>query len=253
MAHTRDLSAGQLQGILKDKQGVVCLHAIYDAVTREPMCHEVLLRLLNARGDEILPRHFIPAAVGGQMMPALDMLTLDVLETQFGLHRSPPPTRMSVNISRHSLLHEPYMQRLTGPLWGSLTPYVVLELKTGDISRDITALKNLLSLKSGGTCLCVDYQKGGVRAVELAVDLGFDYLKIDAMNVALKYNEVELANVRAACQEARKAGLKIIFERVETPGDYRAVQAYKPHYLQGFLFGQPGLTFAKGPYVIVTK
>lgn len=252
MADVIPLSVVELQNVLQAKQGLLCLHPIYKVDTRKAAFHEVLLRLLDRRGLEVTPKGFIPTAVQHNLMPQLDMLTLDLLQSQLGLPLKPIPTPVTVNISRHSLLHQPYMDKLADLILRDHPQSMIFELKVGDISRDIAALKNLLGLKSQGTCLCVDYQQGGVRAVELAADLGFDYLKIDAVNISIKYSDVELANVAAACKEARQAGLKIIFERVETPGDFKAIQAYKPDYVQGYLFGQPGLAFAKLPFSLMS-
>ena len=172
------LALPELRNILQDKQGVVCLHPMSEVETRKPGFHEVLLRLLNARGDEIQPRQFIPTAVQHTMMPWLDMLTLDLLETQVRVLKETPPTPISINISRHSLLHQPYMDRLQSEAWKDLLPHLMFELKTGDITRDVTVLKNLIGLKAGGTTLCVDYQQGGTKAVEFATNLEFEFLKM---------------------------------------------------------------------------
>ncbi|MFZ2587781.1 MAG: EAL domain-containing protein [Alphaproteobacteria bacterium] len=249
MAHPL-LTLSELQTIVKERQGMVCLHPIYAVATHLPIMHEALLRLMDKRGLEVLPRAFIPTALANHLMPQLDLLMLDCLETQLHLHTAKPPTPVSVNISRHSLLDDTYMGRLEASEWKGHLNDLMFELKVGDISRDIAALKSLIGLKSKGTCLCVDYQQGGVRAVELAADLGFDYLKIDAVNISLKYTNAELANVAAACAEAHKAGLKIVFERVETPGDYKAIKLYNPDGVQGYLFGQPSFMFAKTPYKV---
>lgn len=240
-----NIAAAELQEALKQRQGMVQLQPIFSVDSGQPVFHEVLLRLLDARGEELLPKFFLPTAVTAGLLPEIDLLTLHLLEDQMHLHEKLPPTRVSVNVSRRTLTYQPYLEKLRQSSWSKLLPQLMFEVKSADIGQDVAALKSLKTLKDVGTCLCVDYQKGGAQVVKLASQLGFDYLKIDCVGVTLKYNEQALVDVMAACEAAHKAGLKVIFERVETHRDYTFIKKYKPEMVQGYLFAHPSLLFSR--------
>lgn len=240
-----NIAATELQQALTQRQGMVQMQPIFSVETGEAVFHEALLRLLDARGEELLPKFFLPTAVMAGLLPEIDLLTLHLLEDQMRLHEKTPATKISINVSRRTLTYQPYLDKLRQDSWKKLLPHLMFEVKAADIGQDIAALKSLKGLKDVGTCLCVDYQKGGAQVVKLANQLGFDYLKIDCVGVTLKYDEQSLRDVTAACEEAHKSGLKIIFERVETHRDYTFIKKYQPEMVQGYFFAHPSLLFSR--------
>ncbi|MCP5405203.1 MAG: EAL domain-containing protein [Pseudomonadaceae bacterium] len=234
-----------LREALMERQGMVQVQPIFDVETGKVVFHEVLLRLMDIRGEEMFPKDFLPTAVSANLLPEIDLLTLHLLEEQMQVLKKPPPTKLSINVSRRTLAYKPYLDKLKQASWEPLLPSLMFEVKTNDIGQDIEALRALKGLKGAGICLCVDYQKGGAAVVKLAKQLGFDYIKIDAVSVSLKYTETELKQVQAACDEARRDGLKIIFERVEALRDLRTARKYNPHKMQGYFFAHPSLLFSR--------
>ncbi len=237
------ISPDLLRSTLREGYGTLELQPIFDLTTGQVVIHEVLLRLLDARGDELLPKEFIPTAVEFNMLPEIDFLALRLLEDQAKILKNEPPTRLSLNISRRTLAYQPYIDKLISSAWQNIGKSLMFEVKSSDIGQDVEAIKTMRRLKGVGICLCVDYQKGGAKVVELAKGLGFDYLKINAVGISSTFTDSELKDVMAACAAARKDDFKVIFERVETETDYKAIKKLSPQYAQGFLFGLPKFEF----------
>jgi EAL domain-containing protein (putative c-di-GMP-specific phosphodiesterase class I) len=234
-----------LQECLETKQAVVRLQPIFPLQGGKPKKHETLLRLLDKRSDEILPKNFIPVAVACGMMPKLDMLVLEQLLSQLELHKMAPPSKIAINLSRRTLHNESYCKRLMEDDWRRLLSHIVFEVKTADLAKDGLAFQILKSFKADGAQLSVDYVGGGARMAEVTAKLGFDYLKMD-MPRTLSGRE-PLATVQEACRAASANGATVVFERVETKREMDVVHQMEADLAQGNLLGTPQFKYTDKP------
>lgn len=229
---------------LDANQAIMRLQPIYALEGGKPRKHESLLRLLDKRSDEILPRDFIPVALAEGLMPRLDTMVLDQLKSQFKLDEAPPPGRIAVNVSRRSLNNEHYCNHLLGPCRG-LLPHLVLEVGAADMMSDSLTYHILKSFKPDGAHIAVDYPGGGPRMAELTAKLGFDYIKVNVGRAVGSNNQLE--RLRETCAVAEQAGLSVIFEGIETKQDMEIVHTMPASLAQGFLLGMPQFAFTDKP------
>jgi EAL domain-containing protein (putative c-di-GMP-specific phosphodiesterase class I) len=243
------LGAGSIKQILGQRQAVLRMQPIYDYTTGKPLQHEALLRLLDSVGNEVSPQQFLKTVVEGNLLPALDMMTLALLESQLGFPANDLETPVTVNISSRTLGHAPYLDYLASPRWAPMLDRLVLELKIGDLTQNAQNAHNLSTFKSKGIAISLNYQTGGAVITKLVAQMGFDYLKFDTKAFSLTYDDEERRDAMDAISAARAHGVKVIFERVETEHDLASIKICRPDMVQGYLFGFPQfrLTTMKTP------
>lgn len=243
-----------IKQILGNRQAVLRMQPIYSFFDGAPVQHEALLRLLDSSGDEVPPQQFLSAVVQNGLLPAMDLMTVTLLETQLGALNGGLKTPVTLNISTRSLIHQPYIDYLTHPRWVGLLDRLVLELKIGDLVQNgKDALGPLKNLRKQGTAVSLNYHAGGAAMVKVAVQMGIDYLKFDTKPFSLTYSDNERKQAEEAVTEAKNSRIRVIFERVETEHDLNSIRPYKPEMVQGFVFGWPQFNFVTAKTPLLAK
>lgn len=240
------IDPGYLRDCLNNPaQSLLRLQPIYQLEGGIPAKHETLLRLIDKRGGEILPKDFLPVAAREGLLPQIDMMVLEQFKAHFHPDRNPPPSRIALNVTRRTIHNEAYCKRLLADDWRPLLNRVVLEVKSADLVRDDMAYHILRSFKADGAKLSIDYPGGGPPMARLTAQLGFDYLKMDVN--ALVESPTDRTTISDTCAAAVDCGLDVVFERIETAQSLALAHDMRATLVQGFLLGMPQFEYSTDP------
>ncbi|MFM9434398.1 diguanylate cyclase (GGDEF)-like protein/PAS domain S-box-containing protein [Janthinobacterium sp. CG_23.3] len=224
---------------------------------------EVLIRILNAKGDLILPGAFIPAAERYDLMVSIDRWviravchhiksvrdSLTPLEAFEESHRR-SPALYSVNLSGVSLGDAKLQEYIT-------EQFVEHEVAPEQICFEITETAVIANLpkaqvfmgrmKTLGCRFSLDDFGSGFSSFGYLKALPVDYLKIDGIFVRdIANNAINRAMVKAINEVGHVMGLKTVAEYVEDEATLEVVRELGVDYAQGYAVGRlrpltPGL------------
>jgi EAL domain-containing protein (putative c-di-GMP-specific phosphodiesterase class I) len=247
------MGAAAVRHILGNRHAVLRLQPIYEFATGRPVQHEALLRLLDSVGNEVAPGGFLRTVVQNNLLPAMDMMTVHLLESQLQIPQLVPVMPLTLNISSRTLAHQPYYDYLTSPRWAPMLDRLILELKIGDLMQNSKNIGNLAAFKAQGVGISLNYQSGGAALSKLIAQMGFDYLKFDTRAFCLNYSDEERGQAMDAINVAKEHGVRVVFERVETEQDLVGIKICKPDLVQGYLFGFPQFRFTTGRTLLLGR
>ncbi|HET9482181.1 MAG TPA: EAL domain-containing protein [Candidatus Polarisedimenticolia bacterium] len=125
----------------------------------------------------------------------------------------------------------------------SLTPdRVVLEMTEHSAVRDFTAFRQTLTyFRSQGFRLAIDDMGSGYSGLVTIAEIQPEFVKID-MNLIreLHCRPLKRELVDTIVRFARRAGIEVVAEGIETPEELEALLQVGVHLAQGFLFARPG-------------
>ncbi len=209
---------------------------------------EILLRMVDAQGQVILPGAFLPAAERYGLMPVVDRW---VIRTLFAAirnsldHGSGAQTRRicSINLSGASLNDEyfPDFLRDQIDLYRISPAALCFEItETVAISNLDRVRHFMLELKKAGCRFSLDDFGSGMSSFAYLKDLPVDYLKIDGMFVKnMVKNPIDLAMVEAINRIGHVMGIQTIAEFVEDEAILEKLRGLGVNYAQGYAVGRP--------------
>ncbi|HUR39615.1 MAG TPA: EAL domain-containing protein [Verrucomicrobiae bacterium] len=213
----------------------------------EPRHHELLLRMLDSRGELILPGTFLPAAERYQLMPLIDRWVIDHALRFLGeaLKQAPGLAQhcFGINLSGESLRDSQLLDTIRQWLAQHAVPasMVYFELtETAAIANLGAAVEFMRGLKALGCQLALDDFGSGMSSFAYLKQLPVDYLKIDGGFIKdIVENPVDQAIVRAVQSVGSQMGIATIAEYVETPAIREALRTMGLHYAQGYAIAFP--------------
>ena len=235
------------QAIAEDRFRLYCQPIAPLVVQEQQHVHyEILTRLLDDKGNAVLPSKFIPAAERYHRMPYIDRWviskTFSVLtQVQFTLHGQ--PILCAINLSGHSLCDENFLEFVINELKGSRTPpeCVCFEItETAAIENLTSALHFISTLKRLGCRFSLDDFGSGLSSFAYLKNLPVDYLKIDGCFVKdMARDPISQTIVESINRLGHLMGMETIAEHVENDRVLRKLTAFGVNYGQGYLLGKP--------------
>lgn len=214
---------------------------------REPH-YEVLVRMLDETGQEVVPDRFIPAAERYILMPAVDRWIIHHLfATQAANLRAwhaqyPDRCLFAVNLSGTSLTDDGFLRYIKRQFVESGVPFPTIcfeitETATvGSLERARTFMDQLGRL---GCRFALDDFGSGLSSYVYLRDLPVDYLKIDGAFIrGIDKDPVNRAMVRSINQIGHALGMETIAEWAEDEALIRTLREMGVDYGQGFGIGQ---------------
>lgn len=202
---------------------------------------ELLLRMVDEEGQEILPMAFIPAAERYQLMPMIDRWVIEnTLNQCKGYLKDKSPNDhclFGINLSGASLKDPEFKNQLISrleemPGIGRLLCFEITE--TAAIGNLSVANQFILELRRLGCKFALDDFGSGLSSFIYLKNLSVDYLKIDGAFVRdMAYNEVDRAMVEAIHRIGHEVGLKTIAEYVESEQTLEVLKQIGVDYVQG--------------------
>jgi diguanylate cyclase (GGDEF)-like protein/PAS domain S-box-containing protein len=209
--------------------------------------YELLLRLTDEDGREIMPGEFIPVAERYNVMPVLDRWVVErtlaelVPSRRDGVHVA--PYTLALNLSGASLSDQCFIESLLEQLEEhDPTPGVLcFEItETAAITNLANASHIMRELASRGCLLTLDDFGSGLSSFHYLRNLPVHYLKIDGQFVQdVAHDPIDRSLVEAIVQVGRAMGMETIAERVESQEVLDALEGVGVGYAQGWLLGRP--------------
>jgi diguanylate cyclase (GGDEF)-like protein len=201
---------------------------------------ELLLRMLEEDGSEILPMAFIPAAERYFIMPSLDSWVLEealrlcsqYLQSEPGQH-----CLFAVNLSGASLKDPAFRSKMLTHLQENpdLGPHLCFEItETAAIGNLVTVNEFIEAMREFGCSFALDDFGSGLSSFTYLKNLKVDYLKIDGAFIRdITHNPIDRSMVEAINTIGHLMGLKTVAEYVETPQTLALLREIGVDYVQG--------------------
>lgn len=207
--------------------------------------YELLLRMIDERGEIIPPGAFIPAAERYNLMQLIDRWVVNTVCQQIRRAATREHEVFSINLSGHSLSDHQFLSFVVQELSeNSIAPgKLCFEItETAAIANLQNATKFINTLKAKGCRFSLDDFGMGLSSYAYLKNLPVDFLKIDGTFVKDMHDDpADRELVRSVNQIAHVIGIKTIAECVESETVWKLVQGIGVDYAQGFYVDRPHL------------
>ena len=206
---------------------------------------EVLVRLQDESGQELLPAEFMRAAERYRLMGLVDRWVVQTTLTALGRGAItlPPRRSIAINISGQTLGDAQFLEFVVECLdTTGVTPgQVCFEITETAVIANLDHARRFVGVLHGMGCqFALDNFGSGVGSFSNLKNLPLDYLKIDGSFMRnLARDNVNQAMVTAMIKLARTLNFKVIAEQVEDSAAVETARRMGVDYLQGFAIGRP--------------
>ena len=207
---------------------------------------EVLIRMLDERGDTVGPGSFIPSAERYFLMPAVDRWVVENTFRALTLDKKEVARKVStccINLSGQSLSDDRFMDFLVNQIKDSGVPAEILCFEiteTAVIANLCQASKMISVLRDMGCRFALDDFGVGLSSFSYLKNLAVDYLKLDGCFVKNMVNDTtDKAMVKAINQIGHALDIRTIAEFVENAATLKAVRSIGIDYAQGYIVAKP--------------
>ncbi|WJW74631.1 EAL domain-containing protein [Thiohalobacter sp. IOR34] len=206
--------------------------------------YEVLVRMLDEKGEHVPPAQFIPAAERFHLMASLDRWVVEhALAALTELHGRGLALNLSVNLSGQSFNEEGFLDYILDRLRGcdGLAGQLCFEItETAAISHISQARRFIDELRAVGCRFALDDFGSGLSSFAYLKELPVDYLKIDGSFVRdMDHNPDNQAMVKAINEVAKVMGMETIAEFVENERVFDILRGIGVDWGQGYWLGRP--------------
>jgi len=245
--HTGEIQWLQrLQSALKDNRFHLYYQVIVPAHEEEGgPAMEVLVRLQDESGHDLLPAEFMRAAERYRLMGLVDRWVVQTTLAALGRGAIAVDARRSVaiNISGQTLGDAQFLEFVVECLDSTgVTPgQVCFEIAESAVIANLDHARRFVGVLHGMGCqFALDDFGSGVGSFSNLKTLPLDYLKIDGSFIRnLARDSVNQAMVTAMIKLARTLNFKVIAEQVEDSAAEEAARRMGVDYLQGYAIGRP--------------
>jgi diguanylate cyclase (GGDEF)-like protein len=201
---------------------------------------ELLLRMRDEDGSEILPMAFIPAAERYSIMPALDSWVIEETMQLCKRYLSSQQERhclFAVNLSGASLKDPAFRQMLLAHLQENpaMGPHLCFEITETAAIGNLAVVNEFIGAMREFSCrFALDDFGSGLSSFIYLKNLKVDYLKIDGAFVRdIASNPVDRSMVEAIHRIGHQMGLKTVAEYVESDQALALLRQIGVDYVQG--------------------
>ena len=240
----RQVITDDMEKALEQKQFKVLFQPQYNHATGAIIGAEALVRWQKDK-EVVSPAEFIPVFEENGFIYELDKY---VWEQACALWRKwkdegIEPVPLSVNVSRKDILHEDFMDVLSGIMAKYDVPVDKLRLEItesafSESSGTIIAKTN--QLYKLGFLVEIDDFGSGYSSLNLLKDVQASVIKLDMKFFQGSKNDQRAGNiVESVVRMARWLGMAVIAEGVENLEDADFLKTIGCHYVQGYLYAKP--------------
>jgi EAL domain-containing protein (putative c-di-GMP-specific phosphodiesterase class I) len=239
------LRVKQLKTALRDNRFLLLYQPIVSLHSDPMENYEVLLRMLDDEGKQVLPNEFMPAAEQAGLMGGVDRWVLaHTVKALVERRRAGRHTNFFVKVSSESLRDDKLLPWLRDLLKAAKVEgdYLTLELNEAVASSNLKLIKPLidglhqLRIKAG-----LDHFGLAPNYANLLRYAEVDYLKIDGNLIRnIAQNEENQARVKEITAMAQEVNKKTIAEFVEDANTLSTLWSCGIDYIQGYFLQEPG-------------
>lgn len=235
----------KVQDALDENRFKIYAQLIEPLSNNNTMHYELLLRMVDVKGELIPPGAFLPPAERYQLIVKVDSW---MIENAFTLIRNNPDfleniNFLSINLSGQSLTNDDFLVFITEKLkmLGEQCTKICFEItETAAISNLEQASAFIDELKVLGCRFALDDFGSGLSSFGYLKNLKVDYLKIDGIFVKdIASDPIDLAMVKAINEIGHVTGMETIAEFVETKEIRQILSSMGVDYAQGYAVHKP--------------
>ncbi len=201
---------------------------------------DVLMRMLDEQGHEVLPSEFMPAAERNDLMKSIDRWVIGA-SMAFCVKRSPQTVfvRLSLDSVNDATLPAWLQQQLT--LHGINPAQLCFQITEAVAGQYLDATKALAdTLRTHGFRFALEHFGTTPAAIQILNHLGADFVKIDGTLMQGLASSVEQQDkVQALVQAARINQAATIAERVGDANTMAVLWQLGIQFIQGYLLHKP--------------
>ena len=206
----------------------------------EKSMFDVLVRMIDEAGNEVLPSEFIAAAERNDLMKNIDRW---VVGASMSLCANRPIERLFVRVSRDSVVDRSLSQWLQNQLKATrIDPErIVFEVsETIATNHLIDTVEFAKSLHGAGFKFAIEHFGAGRDSLRLLNNLPIEYLKIDGtLMQGLATDRGLQQRVKALVDGAKSHKIATIAERVEDANTMAVLWQLGIEFLQGYFVNEP--------------
>ena len=236
---------GDLRNALEREELRLDYQPQVDLCTGKVVGVEALLRWQHPEKGLLSPGRFVPLAESSGEIAKIGLWVLRTacLQNHRWNQTLSPGLRVAVNVSERQLKQPDFREQVKSVLdeTGLLPENLEIELTENIISRNIVELEDILArLKTLGVRLAVDDFGVGYSNLNLLSQFDFDVIKIDRVfAVNVEKNPKDVVIISAVMEVARKLGIEVVVEGVETEGQLAIYRSINCSVVQGYLYSRP--------------
>jgi diguanylate cyclase (GGDEF)-like protein/PAS domain S-box-containing protein len=206
--------------------------------------YEILLRMKDEEGDEILPGQFLPAAIKNNLMNTIDRWVIDhAFEILAERRQNGHDTTFFIKLSGITLVDETLLPWISQQLkkYRLQGNAVVFQLSEEDTTKYLKNAKqfchNLGELHAG---FCIEHFGSSQHPFQVLQHLKVTYLKIDGKLMHnLASNQENQEKLQILTEKAEKLGIPTIAEFVEDANSLAVLWQSGIQYIQGHFLQKP--------------
>jgi multidomain signaling protein FimX len=201
---------------------------------------DVLVRMLDEQGGEVLPAEFIAAAERNDLMKNIDRWVIGA-SMSFAANRK--ASCIFVRVSKDTLLDRSVMSWLETQLRSlkidakRLCVQVTEELATQYVRQTTEFSENLRKL---GFRFALEHFGTGRDPLKLLQGVGMHFIKVDgSLMQGLSTNQLQQQRVKGLVEAAKRKGVETVAERVEDANTMAVLWQLGIEFIQGYFVNAP--------------
>jgi diguanylate cyclase (GGDEF)-like protein len=235
---------GCVREALRQQRIVVFAQPITPLInTSLPVTYELLVRIIDAKGNIVEAADFMSAATRYQILPEIDRAVCERAFQQLGRNTG-ETVRVSINLSGPTLGDPDFLEWLLSAMakYNIDGTSLVFEITEAAAAANLGQVQQFIRrMTSHGVRFALDDFGTGVSSLAYLKNLEISTIKLDGSYVRdVLTNTRSQALVRAIVQLADAMGITTVAEYVESNGVRDRLAALGIQFGQGFALGRPG-------------
>jgi multidomain signaling protein FimX len=201
---------------------------------------DVLVRMLDEQGTEVLPAEFIAAAERNDLMKNIDRWVIGA-SMSFAANRK--ASCIFVRLSKDTVLDKSLLAWLETQLKSlKIEPKRICIQVTEDLANQyVRQTKELAeSLRKLGFRFALEHFGTGRDPLKLLADIDMNFIKIDgSLMQGLSTNQLQQQRVKGLVEAAKRRGMETVAERVEDANTMAVLWQLGIEFIQGYFVNAP--------------
>lgn len=235
-------TASALETAIAEGQMRLYLQPVVRIANGEPVGFEALVRWEHPRRGLVMPDAFITQAERTGAIHSLGAWTMEHA-CRAAVDLDNPEISIGVNVTIPELRRTDYADAVGRILerWGLPGHQLILEITEGAFDdSDPQIEQTLRDVRALGVPIAIDDFGSGQSSLRRIEHMAIDILKVDGALVrAIREDAHEAPILEAVQTMARRLGLRLVAEHVETPHQAEVLRRVGYDFGQGYLFGRP--------------